>query len=149
MYWSQIYEKYLLCIHLIVFISIVCVIKTGYLRNWLFKTQVNNELWIPHRIGYLFFCTVVWINRKSHLIWIWFILYLLTMENILLRDHILCLYSYISFDSQVRTMENRIFVRSFLHNIPLCRLHTYWFVNNDSFKRRINVLIFAFFSFKS
>lgn len=106
-----------------------------------------------------FFCTVVWINRKTHLIWIWFILYLLTKENILLRDHILCLYSCISFDSQVRTMENRIFVRSFLHDIPLCKLHTYWFVINDSFKRRINVLInwleclkarvlFAFFSFK-
>lgn len=107
------------------------------------------KCWSLTELAIIFFFSVqLFEQTKNHLIWIWFIHYLLTMENILLRDHILCLYSCISFDSQVRTMENRIFVRSFPHNIPLYRLHTYWFVINDSFKRRINVLIFAFFSFK-
>lgn len=120
---NSIFMHTFYCIHL----QLCGLLKNGYLRNWLYKTQINNEMRIPHKIGYhFFFCTVVWINRKTHLIWIWFILYLLTKENILLRDHILCLYSCISFDSQVRTMENRIFVRSFLHDIPLCKLHAYW-----------------------
>lgn len=105
---NSIFMHTFYCIHL----QFCGLLKNGYLRNWLHKTQINNEMRIPHNCYHFFFCTVVWMNRKTHLIWIWFILYLLTKENILLRDHILCLYSCISFDSQVRTMENRIFVRS-------------------------------------
>lgn len=139
--------------------TIVWVIKNGYLRNWFNKTQINNEMQIPHKICYhFFFCTVVWINRKTHLIWIWFL----------------------SFDEGKHpfTWSHTLFIQlhffwqpSPYHGKPnFCSQLSPWYpsvqtthiliVINDSFKRRINVLInwleclkarviFAFFSFKS
>lgn len=144
------------CIHL----QFCGLLKNGYLRNWLHKTQINNEMRIPHNCYHFFFLHSC-LNEQKNTFDL-DLIYTLPFDegkHPFTWSHTLSIQLHFFWQPSPYHGKPHFCSQS-LHDIPLCKLHTYWFVINDSFKRRINVLInwleclkarviFAFFSFKS